>query len=228
LLRWRCPNFCQTHPFLWDQGKLVDLYTSTVGGNPITANAINDAGEILGAAAFPAEPHDAYLWRDGLATDLGHLNGDCSSEGWAMNSARQIVGISSSCDGTNARAALWENGSLVDLNTLIPPGSDLQLLIGYAINDRGEIGGLGLPSGCSPQIDELCGRAFVLIPCDDDHRDVEGCDYDMVAGSDMPATQMATTAKPVLSPDSIRQLMQSASRRSKPWYRGFRAQTQPK
>jgi probable HAF family extracellular repeat protein len=169
-----------SHPFLWDQGKLIDLYARTVGGNPLTANAINDAGEIIGAAAFPAQSSDAYLWRHGVATDLGHLKGDCFSEGWAMNSAGQIVGTSSSCDRTNGRAALWENGSVVDLNNLIPPGSDLQLLISYAINDRGEIGGAGLPSECSPQIDELCARAFVLIPCDEDHPGVEGCDYSLV------------------------------------------------
>jgi probable HAF family extracellular repeat protein len=41
------------HPFLWDNGKLIDLNTHTVGGNPETANAINDAGEIVGTAAFP-------------------------------------------------------------------------------------------------------------------------------------------------------------------------------
>ena len=71
-----------------------------------TANAINDAGEIVGAAAFSTQPHDAYLWKDGTATDLGHLNGDCSSEGWAINSAGQIAAISFSCDGANFRATL--------------------------------------------------------------------------------------------------------------------------
>jgi hypothetical protein len=115
------------------------------------------------------------------------------------------------------------------LNTLIPPGSDLQLLIAYVVNDRGEIGGLGLPSGCSSQIDELCGRAFVLIPCDEDHPSVEGCEYSMV-GESATATGSATptTAKPELSPDAIKQMMQAAERRSKPWYRGFGVHSLPK
>jgi probable HAF family extracellular repeat protein len=33
-------------PFLWDGEKLIDLFTTSVGGNPLTANAINDAGEV--------------------------------------------------------------------------------------------------------------------------------------------------------------------------------------
>ena len=226
-----CPNSCQTHPFLWDQGNLIDLYTNTVGGNPITANAINDAGEILGAAAFPAQPHDAYLWKHGVATDLGHLNGDCFSEAWAMNSTGQIGVISSSCDGTNARAALWENGSLIDLNILIPAGSSLQLFLPQAINDRGEIAGVGLPSGCSSQIDNLCELAFVLVPCDENHPGVEGCDYSMVeesatANSTVPSLQTSTATNTGLSPEAIRQSMKSFGRRSRLWYRGVGTRSQ--
>ena len=162
-------------PFLWDDGKLIDLFTSTIGGNPITANALNDAGEIIGGGAFPNRVFDAYLWKNGVATDLGTLNGDCFSEAIAINSRGQVVGISVSCDGNPHHAFLWENGSMVDLNTLIPPGSGLQLVLTMAINHRGEIAGVGVPPGVPPPEFNTLGHAFVLVPCGGDHADTDGC-----------------------------------------------------
>jgi hypothetical protein len=62
---------------------------------------------------------------------------------------------------------------MVDLNTLIPPGSGIDLGGAVSINDRGEINGEGvLPNGDV--------HAFLLIPCDENHRDIEGCDYSLV------------------------------------------------
>ena len=126
------------HPFLWDDGKLIDLFTETVGANPVTANAMNDAGEIVGQALFSNEFHHAYLWRDGVATDLGTLPGDSSSEAFAINARGQVVGRSAACD-SSTRSFLWENGSIVDLNSFVPPGSGLQLVDAQSINDHGEI-----------------------------------------------------------------------------------------
>jgi probable HAF family extracellular repeat protein len=115
------PGDQTSHIFLWRRGKLVDLFTTTIGGSPITANQLNESGEIVGYADFPNRPHHAYLWKNGVATDLGTLNGDCFSEAVALNSGGQVVGSSIACDFTSSRSFLWENGSMVDLNTLIPP-----------------------------------------------------------------------------------------------------------
>jgi probable HAF family extracellular repeat protein len=81
-------------------------------------------------------------------------------------------GISATCDfSTLRRAFLWENGSMVDLNALIPPGSGMQLTLAETINDRGEIAINGTPIGCG--IVEACGHAVLLIPvCADG---TEGC-----------------------------------------------------
>src|ERR1051326_4078145 len=69
-----------------------------------------------------------------------------------------------SCDGTIARAVLWEKGKIVDLNAAVAGTPSLQLVAVDNINDRGEIAGRGLPPGC----DDLfaCGHAYLLIPCD--------------------------------------------------------------
>jgi len=157
-----------SHPFLWRNGTLTDLFTTTVGGSPITADQLNDDGEIVGGGAFPGQPFDAYLWRNGAATDLGRLNGDCFSEGVALNSDDQVIGYSLSCD-SHHRAVLWEDGSIVDLNTVIPGDSGLTLKETLAINDRGQIAGDAAPSGCGNYA--ACGHAYILVPdgdCDDE------------------------------------------------------------
>jgi probable HAF family extracellular repeat protein len=169
------------HPFLWDRATLTDLNTSTAGAMPQTSTAINDAGEIVGAATFPTQTYDAYLWRNGAATDLGHLKGDCLSEAWALNLQGQVVGNSFSCGSPfKHHAFLWEDGSIVDLNSLIPGDSSLQLVFGNAINDRGEIAGQGVPPGVSPGDVSTQGHAYVLIPCDEHHLGLERCDYSLV------------------------------------------------
>ena len=195
------------HPFLWDRGKLIDLNTSTIGGNPLGADEINDAGEIVGAADFSSvggSSFDAYLWRKGVATDLGTVAGDCFSRALAINASGQIVGnsFSSACDFSFHHAFLWENGSLVDLNDVIPAGSSLQLVATNDINDHGEIAGEGVPPGVDPSNVFTQGHAFLLIPCDENHPNVEGCDYSLVVTSaavshqSSPAVRGVATAVP--------------------------------
>ena len=168
----------QTHPFLWDGHRLIDL--GTLGGDNGVVNNMNEDGEVVGFADLPgSQVHDAFLWRRGVMTDLGNLGR--TSSGWAVNSQHQIVGASRIDDTPgNGRAFIWENGGpLVDLNSLIPANSSLLLAYAVNINDRGEIAGLGVPSGCAVPDYLSCGHAYLLIPCDEHHPGM--CDdYSMI------------------------------------------------
>jgi probable HAF family extracellular repeat protein len=165
-----------SHPFLWTSSRgMQDL--GTLGGDAGVTNWINDSGVIAGKADLPGPPpqnHDAVLWKNGAIIDLGTVTGDSCANAYCVNASGQVVGASEDQEfcliPTGQHAFLWENGGpMVDLNTLIPPGSSLQLTFAVAINNRGEIVGFGVPAGCAPQDYDLCGHAYVLIPCDDEH-----------------------------------------------------------
>jgi probable HAF family extracellular repeat protein len=165
-----------SHGYFWNGKKLVDL--GTFGGDTSQAEWLNDAGEVVGQADYSTpcpgcvSPtiHKAFLWKNGVMTDLGTV--DKCSAAYGINSQTQIVGASGLC-GIPVHAFLWEHGSIVDLNTLIPPDSGLQLVYGLYINDRGSIVGLGVPPGIPVENVESQGHAFLLIPCD---RDDAACD----------------------------------------------------
>jgi probable HAF family extracellular repeat protein len=189
-----------SHPFLWSKKTgLKDL--GTLGGNNGVTNWINDAGDIAGKADLPGplpQNHNAVLWTKNGAVmiDLGVLPGDSCANAYYVNSRGQVVGTSESRDlclvPTGEHAFLWEeDGPLVDLNSLIPSGSSLQLTFAVAINNRGEIAGFGVPSGCAPKDVGICGHAYVLIPCDGDRGYGEGCNDN---GESRPTTHQATPA----------------------------------
>jgi probable HAF family extracellular repeat protein len=165
------------HPFVWDDHMLRDL--GTLGGDTGVANWINDVGDIAGKADLPGpvpQNHDAVIWKDGVIIDLGTLPGDSCANAYYVNSRGQVVGTSENralcLVPTGQHAFLWEDrGPMVDLNTLIPADSSLQLTFAVAINDSGQIAGFGVPPTCLPQNVEVCGHAYVLIPCDADEEE---------------------------------------------------------
>jgi len=192
------------HPFLWDKtGGMKDL--GTLGGDSGQAYFVNDAGEVVGSANVPGAlgcdngaQNQAFLWKNGVMTDLGAPDGDACSGAAAINSWGQIVGGGDDCNGNLQKAFLSEDGGpAVDLNTLIPPTPGLQLTGAVYINDSGEIAAYGtILNGDT--------RAFVLIPCDENHPGIEGCDCNLVdmttAGqSPEPRFERGGTQRPSLS-----------------------------
>ena len=183
------------HAFLWNGEKLADL--GTLGGSYSFPSTINDAGDVVGGAWLPGDKaKHAVLWKKGNLTDLGTLHGDPCSFAESINAKGQIVGASQSalggCDQFTA-AFLWESGGpSVDLNSLVPSRSTLLLTGAFWINDLGEITGRGIPNGCDDV--DTGGHAFLLIPCDQDHPGLEGCDYEPVH---------ATTAAQITFPPSM-------------------------
>jgi probable HAF family extracellular repeat protein len=157
------------HPFLWSKGQLTDL--GTLGGNEGETESINDRGDIVGEADLPGptpQVHHAVLWKQRQIIDLGALPGDACSHAYFVNSHGQIVGSSTDqelCGHAGKHAVLWESGEPTDLNTLIPPGASLKLTFAFAIDDRGEIAGFGVPPDCALQDQAACGHAYTLIPC---------------------------------------------------------------
>jgi probable HAF family extracellular repeat protein len=160
------------HAFRWDraaQPHLRDL--GTLGGSLSTARAMNDAGDAVGDSTVSGDQvTHATLWGRHSMTDLGAVGTDQCSTGYSVNSSDQVVGISGrDCGFVEANAFLWERGGpMIDLNAFVPPSSDLHLRAGATINDRGAIAAFA----ATPDGDR---RTVLLIPCDDEPADSEGC-----------------------------------------------------
>ena len=146
-------NFPQERAVLWRYGQVIDLGTLE-GGYESGANAVNSRGEVVGWAlntvpdpnslAFsgaeynfymPVYPYQmrAFLWRDGVMTDLGTLGTGSDAWAQAINDNGQIAGISYTNTTVNKvptgcgfEGALiptedpffWENGKMTDMGGL--------------------------------------------------------------------------------------------------------------
>lgn len=151
-----------THAFLWERGTLQDL--GTLGGVNAQADWISDSGLIVGRADVSMQNanHHAFLWKNGAMTDLGVLDPWPCSTALSVNSKGQVIGDTGICGVGGGPNFFSEDGQpMVDIGTLILPGSDLQIVELFAINDRGEIAGAGvLPDGDV--------HAIILVPASAD------------------------------------------------------------
>lgn len=149
--------FGQTHAFAWtENGEMSDL--GTLGGANSLAYQVSDQGQTVGySETGDGETRHAFLWADGQMRDLGTLPGWANSTAYAINNSGDAVGAAAPTpDAPSARALLWHNGQVLDLNRLLQPNSSWTLEEARAINDKGQIAGRGRFHGLP--------RAFLLTP----------------------------------------------------------------
>lgn len=154
------PYVSVDHAVLWQpDGTSIDVGGSL--GGPAGASAINDRGDVSGTYNAMNGP-EAFLWtpetRKAIPLQpapgfVAAVNGCCKT----MNDQREIVGFMFNADFTQQHAFLWKDGTMVDLNDLIPKDSPWVLQSAAGINDSGQIAGQGTING------EV--HAFLATPC---------------------------------------------------------------
>jgi len=124
--------------FVYRHGRMRVL-PEVDGADETAAYAINDRGQIAGERFDPIEP---ALWSGGQWTPLP-VPALVDPEIRDMNDCAQIVGAHHPGVFFEPRAFLISQGVATDLNTAIPAGSGWRLGVAGAINDRGQIVGVG-------------------------------------------------------------------------------------
>ena len=148
--------------YLYQDGRMREL-KGLGDGKETYASALNNVGVAVGTSTPLRRSvylHRACLWQVGqndTPADLGTLGGG-KSAATDINDKGQVVGWSYIADDNRheTRAFLWQNGKMHDLNALVPPDSGWILQSAGAINNHGQIVGVGMVNGKT--------RAFLLTP----------------------------------------------------------------
>jgi probable HAF family extracellular repeat protein len=115
----------------------------------VTPSGINSSGELAGTAMTSQKSFDvAVIFTNGAWQSIGTLGGTLSTA-LGINDKGQVVGWST-IGGTSglSHAFLYQNGTMTDLNSLLPPAfSGVTLFGATSINDLGQIVAFG---GTSP------------------------------------------------------------------------------
>jgi probable HAF family extracellular repeat protein len=136
----------------WDSDESM-LELGTLGGKHSCALGMNLSGDVVGWAQTRTGEAHAFLWRDGVMTDLGQDRDDLTV-GFAVNDVGQSVGMAWPIVpvpvGSMGRALEWTEEGAVDLGTCL----DVYCSAALDVNNDGAIVGWSIG-------DELNQRAFL-------------------------------------------------------------------
>jgi probable HAF family extracellular repeat protein len=138
------PGSGLTHAFLYRNGTMTDI--GTLGANS-QAWGLDIDGAVVGESTLASGDTHAFVWRGGAMTDLGTLGGRNSVARAIREFGGAIVGESEVTGATGTHAFLYQDGVMTDLNTRLASGSGWVLESANAINNVGEIAGIGTIGG---------------------------------------------------------------------------------
>lgn len=138
----------------WAAGYTITGLGTLSGGTYSYANGINNNGQVVGYGDT-ASGYNAFLYSNGTMTDLGTLSGGGISQATGINTNGWVVGYGNTASSAQD-AFLYSGGHLLDLNSLLSPGSGWTLQDATGINDLGQIVGTGTFNGQN--------QAFLMTP----------------------------------------------------------------
>jgi probable HAF family extracellular repeat protein len=154
---------------------------------------LNDGGQIAGTQPIvdsngTNKGQHAFLWRNGITTDLGALgtdnNGNSDSSVVAINAYGQVTGNSAVYDSNGVskgtHAFLWSNGTLTDLGALGEDTSGVGSSTAVGINASGQVVGYSTAYNSHGNVQEeqaflwSSGSLLNLAPEGDEYADRNG------------------------------------------------------
>ncbi|MBD2534137.1 hypothetical protein H6G97_33230 [Nostoc flagelliforme FACHB-838] len=125
--------------FLYSNG------TTTIINNNLEENyiayGINNLGQVVGIFGSPSR---AFLYDNGIITNIGTLPGDNYSSALDINDSGQVIGISGLSEGENISTFLYSSSTgLQDIGRLSPT----DVFIGQGINNLGQVVGFSTTDG---------------------------------------------------------------------------------
>jgi probable HAF family extracellular repeat protein len=183
-------RYSAKHAVLWDHGVPINLGNFDGGVAWNTPTAINNPSQVVGFANLAGTQAGAFnpvafLWAEEQGMQkLVPLGEDSNDWAWGINAQGQVVG--QSFGASSARAFLYQNGVMTDLNTLVQPASALYLVLANDINDRGEIVGYATDTSTNATV------AFLAVP---------------VSGGDGDARHSEDSSRRMIAPNNVRRQM---------------------